>query len=202
MQWNVFSYQKMENYTFQWFMYLFLCINTMMYIFMYTHLVIYGFGIFHHSDNFLLTNAFIYLYLMRLSLDKRPLQFLKHMYLLNETIFQEKKQWNYVVCDHYYATSTIFILILNWLNTHKVFHDWQKAFRENTEIIFLREWIQPHHVYCPNNVYILCNSKWLQRLWLDKRILMSLCPVPWRFFIFDCLTCMYLFMRIHLKISM
>lgn len=70
-----------------------LCIKAMMYIFMYMYLVIYGFGIFIILIS--LTNAFIYLHPMILSLGKRPSQLLEHRYLLNETIFQEKKHQNY-----------------------------------------------------------------------------------------------------------
>lgn len=68
-------------------------INAMMYIFMYIFSDLWIWN-FHHS-NFLLTNAFIYLHPMRLSLGKRPSQFLEYRYLLNETVFQEKKQRNY-----------------------------------------------------------------------------------------------------------
>lgn len=91
---------------------------------------------------------------------------------------------------------------MDWLSTYKIFQDWQKTFRENTEIMFSREWIQPHHVYFSSNVCVLCNSKRLQWLWWDKGILKSPCSVPWWFFGFDGLTCMYLFLHIHLRISM
>lgn len=71
----------MENCTFQWVMHLYLCMNAMMYVFMGTHLVIYWFYIFQHSNNKCLSiNVFIYLYLIRLSLDERPLEFLEHIY--------------------------------------------------------------------------------------------------------------------------
>ena len=74
------------------------CVYIYVYVYVFSDLWIWN---FHHS-NFLLTNAFIYLYPMRLSLGKRPSQLLEHRYLLNETIFQEKKTaelQNYMACD-------------------------------------------------------------------------------------------------------
>ena len=141
MKWKVFIYQKMQHYTFQWFIYcVYKCNDVYIYVYVFSDLWIWN---FHHS-NFLLTNAFIYLHPMRLSLGKRPSQFLEHRYLLNETVFQEKKTaelQNYMACDQCYPTSIIFMLMHKLINCSKnipkgkttKYSKKQKAFKENIE---------------------------------------------------------------------
>lgn len=141
-------------------MFVYKCNDVYIYVYVFRDLWIWN---FHHS-NFLLTNAFIYLHPMILSLGKRPSQLLEHRYLLNEAIFQEKKTaelQNYMACDQCYTTSIIFMLIHKLINCMKKF---QKAKIQNipknkrpSKRMFRRS--RSKHVYCPNNVCVLCSSE-------------------------------------------